>query len=86
MVKDFGGPNEVRFASLYRERFRYEANYSNAATAIGGRTRRWKAMKRGVSEMVSLLLESTKFNLCSYERFAVIEKVRAQRGVIVCKG
>ena len=31
-----GGPNEVRFASLYRERFRDEANYSNSATAIGG--------------------------------------------------
>jgi hypothetical protein len=42
----------------------------------------WKAMKRGLSEMVSLLLESTKFKLWEnggYERFAIIDKVRAQR-------
>jgi hypothetical protein len=37
----------------------------------------WKAMKRGLSEMVSLLLESTKFKLWEsggYERFAIIDK------------
>ena len=39
-----------------------------------GEDKALEAMKRGVSEMVSLLLESTKFNLCGYKRFAIIEK------------
>ena len=63
MVIDFQGPNNVRFARVEGNDVSLRrANYSNVTVAIGGN----EAMKRVVPEIVSLLLERTKFTVWIY--------------------